>query len=403
MKLIHTADWHIGQTFYGYDRTEEHLFFFSQLRSIIREEHPDLLVISGDIYDTATPSASAMRLFNEQLALIKSEHNDLQIILVAGNHDSPSRLEASSPLLQLIQTDVIGYVKKKEGEIDLDSLLIPIRKKNEVIGWCIALPFLRRGDVNKEDDECESEALQRLFGQLMNRLNAMRKPHQPIVMTGHLTLSGSQLSEEEQKHYMTGGLESISSQIYPAEVAYVALGHIHKAQRVAGPTTIRYAGSPFSLSFAERNYRHSVAVVAMGNGELSEVRLRPLESLYPLYLIPNEPMLLEEVIRQLDEIPDDRKGYLQVNVLLTELIPDLKNRIVERLQNKQIRLATISASFAEKASDETLTVHHVAELRRIDPVELAKDVYQKKYHGNEMPEDLIVLFKRALSDIQTNE
>ena len=147
MKILHTADWHLGQTFYEYDRREEHLHFLEWLKQQIRQHEIDVLLIAGDVFDSPNPSAESQRMYYRFLREVTSENPSLQIIIIAGNHDSAARLEAPNPLLEDMNVTVRGVVRRNaEGDIDLQHLIVPLYTEGEVTAYCLAVPYLRQGD-----------------------------------------------------------------------------------------------------------------------------------------------------------------------------------------------------------------------------------------------------------------
>lgn len=148
LKLIHTADWHLGQTFFGYDREAEHEAFLGFLTNLLVERQTDVLLIVGDVFDVTNPSAGAQRRFYRFLREANRLNPGLQIVIIAGNHDSAIRLEAPNPLLEELNTSIVGIVGRTDsGEIDLASLVVPLRNRaGEREALCLAVPFLRQGD-----------------------------------------------------------------------------------------------------------------------------------------------------------------------------------------------------------------------------------------------------------------
>ena len=148
IRILHTADWHLGQTFFGYDRTGEHEVFLNWLAEEIRQKEIDALIIAGDVFDVSNPSAASQSMYYQFIYRVTVENPNLQIVIVAGNHDSAARLEAPLPLLQAMRTEVRGVVRKLEGgEIDYDHLIVELKnRKGEVELLCMAVPFLRQGD-----------------------------------------------------------------------------------------------------------------------------------------------------------------------------------------------------------------------------------------------------------------
>ena len=156
IRILHTADWHLGQTFFGYDRTEEHGVFLNWLAEEIRQKEIDALIIAGDVFDVSNPSAASQSMYYQFIYRVTAENPYLQIVIVAGNHDSAARLEAPLPLLQAMRTEVRGVVRKLEGgEIDYDHLTVELKnRKGEVELLCMAVPFLRQGDYPAVQTVC---------------------------------------------------------------------------------------------------------------------------------------------------------------------------------------------------------------------------------------------------------
>ena len=147
IRILHTADWHLGQTFFGYDRTKEHEAFLDWLLREIRKNEIDALIIAGDVFDVSNPSAASQRMYYEFIYRVTAENPGLQIVIVAGNHDSAARLEAPLPLLQEMRTDIKGIVRRRDGEIDYGDLIVELKNRSgEVEALCLAVPFLRQGD-----------------------------------------------------------------------------------------------------------------------------------------------------------------------------------------------------------------------------------------------------------------
>ena len=174
IRILHTADWHLGQTFFGYDRTGEHEVFLNWLAEEIRQKEIDALIIAGDVFDVSNPSAASQSMYYQFIYRVTAESPYLQIVIVAGNHDSAARLEAPLPLLQAMRTEVRGVVRKLEGgEIDYDHLTVELKnRKGEVELLCMAVPFLRQGDYPAVQTEGNpyAEGVRELYAQLLQRL-----------------------------------------------------------------------------------------------------------------------------------------------------------------------------------------------------------------------------------------
>jgi len=158
LRFIHTSDWHLGQTLHSFERHYEHQHFLDWLSDTLVAEQAQALLISGDIFDTANPSASAQKQFYSFLQQAKARVPHLNIIIIAGNHDSPGRLEAPAPLLASMDATVIGFVPRDaQGNIEISRLVVPLKTaQGETAAWCLTVPFLRPGDVPKVEPECAS-------------------------------------------------------------------------------------------------------------------------------------------------------------------------------------------------------------------------------------------------------
>ena len=412
LKVIHTADWHLGQTFFGYDREEEHDAFLSWLTDTLTEQQTDVLLIAGDVFDVANPSASAQRRFFHFLKEANRRNPHLQIVVVAGNHDSAARLESPIPLLEELNTSIVGLIRRTEtGEIDFDSLLIPLyNKEREREAWCLAVPYLRQGDypASEEGHDTYIAGINRMYRQLYDYADARRKPGEALLAMGHLHATGAELSDDDRsERIIMGGLESVSSDTFDEGLAYTALGHIHKAQRIGGRENLRYSGSPLPMSFSEKNYRHQVVAVTVENGCLSEITPVPVPLLTDLHRIPQQPAPSEEVIAQLAELPlagtegyedPNRWPYVEVRVLMTEPDPGFRHRVEEVLADKAVRLASIVPSYPKREDDDTVPPLTYGDLQRIDPLDMLKHAFTNKY-GGELPEDIESLFKEVMREV----
>lgn len=412
LKIIHTADWHLGQTFFGYDREEEHDAFLNWLVDTLVQQQTDVLLIAGDVFDVANPSAAAQRRFFHFLKEANRRNPHLQIVVVAGNHDSAARLESPVPLLEELNTSIVGIIRRTEtGEIDFDSLLIPLyNKEKKREAWCLAVPYLRQGDypASEETHDTYIAGINRMYRQLYDYADGKRQPGEALVAMGHLHATGAELSEDDRsERIIMGGLESVSSDTFDEGLAYTALGHIHKAQRIGGRENLRYSGSPLPMSFSETNYRHQVVAVTIDNGCLSTVEPVPVPLLVDLHRIPEHPVSPEEVIARLTELPvageedsdnPSRWPYVEVRVLLTEPDPGFRHRVEETLAGKAVRLTSIVPSYPKREGEDTVRPLSYGDLQRIAPLDMLRHAFTSKY-GGELPEDIESLFNDVMREV----
>lgn len=404
IRILHTADWHLGQTFFGYDRSEEHELFLNWLAEEMKQKEIDALIIAGDVFDVSNPSAASQSIYYRFICRVTAENPQLQIVIVAGNHDSAARLEAPLPLLQAMRTEVRGVVRKLEGgEIDYDHLTVELKNRNgEVELLCMAVPFLRQGDYPAVQTEGNpyTEGVRELYTQLLKRLWKRRKENQAIVAIGHLQATGSEIAEKDySERTVIGGLECVSPDTFSEQIAYTALGHIHKSQRVSGREYIRYAGSPIPMSFAEKHYHHGVVMVTFDEGSVVEMQRLECPKPVPLVSVPDrEPALPEVVLEALKALPEVNgvAPYLEVKVLLEEPEPMLRQEVEEALKDKNYRLARIVSTYhSEAQSVEKESEEWKRGLQEMSPLQIAQSAFEKIYQV-EMPEELTDLFQEAL-------
>lgn len=417
IRILHTADWHLGQTFFGYDRVEEHVHFLQWLARELKENKIDVLLVAGDVFDVSNPSAASQRMFYHFIRQVTEENPKLQLVVVAGNHDSAARLEAPVPLLQEMRTEIRGIVRKHEGEIDYDHLIVELKNsEGEVEALCLAVPFLRQGDypVVATDGNPYAEGVKELYVRLQERALQRRKDGQALVAVGHLQATGSEIAERDfSERTIIGGLECVSPDTFTEQIAYTALGHIHKSQRVSGRENVRYAGSPLPMSFAEREYHHGVVIVTLAEGWAVEIEKREYIPLVGLLSVPRgKAATPEEVLEELAHLPlasEEAEGeqterslhfpYLEIKVLLTEPEPMLRQQIEEAIADKAVRLARI-VSVYRQAEENTLEEEVLAAgLQEMNPLQIVKATFENIYQS-EMPEELERLFQQAMREAE---
>ncbi len=394
MKLLHTADWHLGQTFFEYDRKFEHSLFLEWLREQVKTHGIDVLLIAGDVFDGPNPSADSQGMYYRFLREVTAENPELQVVIIAGNHDSAARLEAPHALLEIINVTVRGVVKRSvEGEIDVEHFVVPLHKG----GCCLAVPYLRQGDFPAA--ESYAQRVQNMYERVFQ---CVKGRGGPVIAMGHLQATGSEISEyDRSERTVIGGLECVSPDSFNRKIAYTALGHLHRAQRVSGRENVRYAGAPLPMSFAERNNRQGVTLVEIAEGSSRMERLL-FEAPVRLLSIPPEAMPLEAVLESIQELPDgeisERSPYLEIKVLISGPEPSLRHRIEEALKGKSVRLARLAAVTPRR--DAEVKVMTYEELRTINPLEMAEDVFHRRYGGTMMPEGMKALLQGVIREVE---
>lgn len=410
MKIIHTADWHLGNVFHRHNRVAEHRHFFGWLRDTIVQQQPDALIVSGDIFDGPNPAAEVQRLFYDFLTHLSVEHPGMSIILIAGNHDSGARLEAGEELLRLHNIFVRGTVwKDAEGETYFERMILPLAPRGsdtaEVV--CYALPFLRPADYPA--GLSVQDGLRHYLTNLDKRLKKTAFKRLPVVVAAHFYAHGALIqAHEHSERLVVGGQDMVEIDTMGKAYAYVALGHIHRPQAVGNCVNVRYAGSPLALSFSERDYKRAVNLVEIdtqGHVETTSLFYTPLCALISL---PDRGALdPQEALSRLRSLPDaqpddDREAYpyVEMNIRLAQPEPELRRRIGEIIEHKAVKFCRITTSTyrEQSAQDDTQRPAVENSLHSQAPIDIAKQYYTARY-GNEMPEALVERFNIAVNSI----
>ena len=410
MKIIHTADWHLGNVFHRHNRVAEHRHFFGWLRDTIVQQQPDALIVSGDIFDGPNPAAEVQRLFYDFLTHLSVEHPGMSIILIAGNHDSGARLEAGEELLRLHNIFVRGTVwKDAEGETYFERMILPLAPRGsdtaEVV--CYALPFLRPADYPA--GLSVQDGLRHYLTNLDKRLKKTAFKRLPVVVAAHFYAHGALIqAHEHSERLVVGGQDMVAIDTMGKAYAYVALGHIHRPQAVGNCANVRYAGSPLALSFSERDYKRAVNLVEIdtqGHVETTSLFYTPLCALISL---PDRGALdPQEALSRLRSLPDaqpddDREAYpyVEMNIRLAQPEPELRRRIGEIIEHKAVKFCRITTSTyrEQSAQDDTQRPAVENSLHSQAPIDIAKQYYTARY-GNEMPEALVERFNIAVNSI----
>ena len=408
MRLFHTSDWHLGQNLHGQERDFEHASFLTWLLARLAERQPDVLLVAGDIFDTANPPVKSQERLYDFIVNAHEQQPQLTIVMIAGNHDSGSRIELPAPLMRRLRTHALGRVLwLDDGTLNVERLLLPLPDaKGEIAAWCLALPFLRPAEVTGAtlgDDYLRG--IGRVHELLIEAANLKRQPGQALIAISHAHMAGGSVSEDSERSLIIGNAEALPASLFGPSITYVALGHLHKPQRVNGEERIRYSGSPIPLSFSEIGYQHQILEIDCDGEQLRSVQTLLIPRAVNLQRIGPAP--LAELLLQLKDLPDidlladvDRQPWLEVRVRLDEPQPDLRNQIEEALQGKAVRLVRIGAEYAGKGSgDGGDSDDALIELDQLSPQELFSRAWLDSY-GSEVDEQTLSDFATLLQEVQ---
>lgn len=405
IKLFHTSDWHLGNVFHEFVRDDEHRHFLDWLFGQMKTEQPDALLIAGDVFDHVNPSAASQRLYYEFLARVVAELPGLQVIVIAGNHDSAYRLEAPDAFFSLMGVHVRGAVKRREDmQVDYEDLVLPVvsRTSPDERLLCVAVPYLRQGDYPPA--ESLSESMNQFFSSASEAARRLRRGNEPLVLMAHFYATGAEIAEGSSERIWVGGQEAVNAGQLPEDWAYVALGHIHKRQSVAGQDTVRYSGSVLPMSFSERGYKHGVECVEIATDGSCHRRFLEYSPLRALLSVPEDgPMPLGEVLERIRHDLPSRKAspderiwpYLEVRVLLDKVDVQMNQKIMKALEQKAVRFCSLKVVYEEQTAGQPDHAQAaLTDLNAVTALDVARVIYKRKYHLD-MPEDLETLFNEA--------
>jgi len=415
LRVLHTADWHLGHSLHGHSRAHEHAEFLAWLSEVIVAERVDALIIAGDVFDGANPPTAALTMYYEFLATLSRSVPGIDILVIGGNHDSASRLNAAEALLSTIGVHVVGGLVQRSGEdahaVDVQKLVVPLTDADgEVAAIVAALPFMRPADLPAvpqiaEDADTLVEGVREAYRQVLEEARRSKTDKQALIATGHCYMVGSQISEMSERRVLGGNQHALPDTIFPDDVDYVALGHLHKAQRVGRRENVRYSGSPIPLSMSEESYKHQVLLMDFDGGKL--VKRRGLKVPRTTELIRIQGESLDEILATLEALDDAHliddlaRPYLDVSLMLSSPVVNLRDKIENALVGKRPNLVKISVTYSgdRKTLSDAHSGQKLADL-------LPRDVLRRRYlrdYEEEPPEELLKAFAELLDGVAQAE
>ena len=345
LKLLHTSDWHIGRTLYGRKRYEEFEAFLSWLAETIQQNEIDALLVAGDVFDTSAPSNRAQELYYRFLCRVAAS-SCRHVVVVAGNHDSPSFLNAPKELLKALDVHVVGSSTASPE----DEVLVLCNEQDAPELIVCAVPYLRDRDIRvAEAGESVEDKERKLIEGIRTHYAAVaalaeQKREElgvdiPIVGTGHLFTAGGQTVDGDGvRELYVGSLAHVTAGIFPACFNYLALGHLHVLQKVNGSETIRYSGSPLPMGFGEAKQQKSVCQVEF-HSTAASVQLIDVPIFQKLERVKGDWEGISNRIIELSAT--DSQGWLEVIYDGTEVIGDLRERLEAAISGTQMEILRI--------------------------------------------------------------
>ncbi|PWC21242.1 exonuclease subunit SbcD [Brenneria roseae subsp. roseae] len=388
MRIIHTADWHLGQYFYTKSRAAEHQAFLHWLIAQVEQHQVDAVIVAGDIFDNGSPPSYAREMYYR--FVVELQQTGCQLVVLGGNHDSVATLNESRDLLACLNTRVIAST---DGDPGKQVMVLENRQRQPGAILC-AIPFLRPRDImtsragqsGEEKQQTLLDAIAAHYEQCYQlacqQRDALGLPL-PIIATGHLTTVGVTASDSVRDIYI-GTLDAFPAQAFPS-ADYIALGHIHRPQRVTQSAHIRYSGSPIPLSFDELSSEKSVYLVTFAPDAPPVVDALPVPVTQPMQLIKGSLADIEHQLATFSDYQGEPPVWLDIEVTTQAYLSDLQKRIqaltddlpVEVLLLRRNREQQQAIARQEKETLDELTVHEVFERRLATAADLEEPRRQR--------------------------
>lgn len=336
MKILHTSDWHIGRKINDKNLNDTLELFFDWLITIINSENIDILIVAGDVFNNPFPSNSSLSLYYKTLYNL-SKTNLRRTIIIGGNHDSNSTLNAPQALLNELKINVIGGMT----ETIQDAIIEIKNEQNEIDLVVCAIPYLREKDIrtsfsgnNFEQKLSEiQKGFENYYNEISQKVEVYKHKNIPIIATGHLFVNDIDEMSNDEKELFIGGLQELSYKQLPQNIDYYAFGHIHRPLKIGKDNKARYCGSPIAMNFSENNYKHQVVKITFENNE------KNIDIIYtPKFrnLIQFEGSF-NQIEKQIKNYKDDypQKAWCEIKIIEETKEPFLEQKIIELRENTQ--------------------------------------------------------------------
>jgi len=371
MRILHTADWHLGHRLHEQSQYDEQSRFLDWLVGAINTHQIDVLLVSGDIFDTGAPSSQSLRLYYNFLVNLKTTHCS-HVVITGGNHDAPGTLNAPKALLQTLSVHVVG---KATDDFTEEVIQLSVKDEQVIIA---AVPYLRDQDIRRalagesfeQIGDRYKKALVNHYQGVAEACLALKPPGIPIIAMGHLFAIGGSTSDSEQSIYV-GNLGDIGADDFPEIFDYIALGHLHRPQVVGGKEHIRYSGTPYTLSFSEVGHSKQVLVVHTEGADIKEIEAIPT----PVHrIIKRLEGTLEECLAQLQTLHDQQHDLTPwVEIVLNNASSVGFNEVQQAAQNLNVSILKVSLKSEHKLKGlETMVEAH--DIKALTPL----DVFEMK-------------------------
>lgn len=377
LKILHTSDWHLGQQLYGKKRDDEFSSFLNWLVSVIGDNNVDILLVAGDIFDNGIPGAQAQKLYYDFLfraSLAGVKH----IVITAGNHDSPAFLAAPKDILSHMQVHVVGAFS---GNVEDEVFLLRDGEGQPMLVVCAA-PFLRERDVRESTPgESLEDKERKLAAGIREHYAALALAAEnlrggaciPVIAMGHLYTAGCTAGDGVRELYI-GTLGHVSHDIFSPLFDYVALGHLHRPQKIGGLEHVRYSGSPLPMSFAEACQQKEIVIACFENGK-SEINSLPVPGFRNFMSIAGtRPQILEK-LRTLAAANKNKEIWLEICHNGDDSPGALNNESYKIVENTEIKILRIKTQSSAIPTGSARVSKSIAE---IEPEEMFSRLLERK-------------------------
>lgn len=402
MKILHTADWHIGQHLHTRKRYDEFEQFFKWLKEKIAAESFEVLLIAGDIFDTTTPSNYAQELYNNFLAEI-SKTPCRHVVVTGGNHDSPSLLNAQRNVFKLLQIHVVGSAEECPKD---EVLLLHDAKGNPELIVC-AVPYLRDRDIRKSEPgetlEVKGkkliEGVRLHYSEVCEEAERLRKSlghWVPIIAMGHLFAAGGKtIDGDGVKDLYVGSLGHIHTEIFPTCIDYLALGHLHAPQKVGGKDNMRYSGSPLPISFAEADQDKEVVCIEFIDKQIKVEGLKIPRFQELKRIRGNSEFIFNEIAKKKE---CGSKAFLELVYTGGEFIDHkLRDELERCVEGSLLEILKINN---ERKRDRIIAEgENSASLDDLQPIDVFKSILETEQIQENERDDLIMRFQEMVTQI----
>ncbi|MCA7011365.1 exonuclease subunit SbcD [Dickeya dadantii] len=401
MRIIHTSDWHLGQYFYTRSRAPEHQAFLHWLVQQVEQHQADAVIVAGDVFDNGAPPSYAREMYNHFVVTL--QRTGCQLVVMGGNHDSVATLNESRALLACLNTRVIAGF---DGDIN-EQVLVLNNRAGEPGALLCAVPFLRPRDVLTsqagQSGAQKQQALQDAIASHYQRCYQLACEQRetlgrelPIVLTGHLTTVGVATSDSVRDIYI-GTLDAFPAQAFPP-ADYIALGHIHRPQRVAQCEHIRYSGSPIPLSFDELNHEKSVYLVHFEQGKLHEVTALTVPTEQPMQLVKGNLPEIERRLAGFRDYHGDKPVWLDIEIATQDYLSDMQQHI--QTLTEPLNVEVLLLRRAREQQQQMLVQLEKETLEELHPAEVfARRLAQENDLDEPRQQRLKGLFDRVIQEI----